>query len=113
MHQVISTLNPMEGPNFVSVYIDDLLVYVKTLDEHLHHLSRVTDRLREVNLKLQLAKCYFCRQTIEFLGHVLTPQGVLPNPKHVMTVQNFPSPCNITEFHQFLGFASTLHCSVC
>ena len=64
IHQVISTLNLMEGPNFVSVYIDDLLVYSKTSDEHLYHLtSTVMDRLREVDLKLQPAKCYFCRQT--------------------------------------------------
>ena len=106
MLQVISTLNPMEGPNFVSVYIDDLLVYSKTLDEHLYHLSRVMDRLREVNLKLQPAKCYFCRQIVEFLGHVLTPQGLLPNPKRVMAAQNFSAPCNITELRQFLGLAS-------
>ena len=56
MHQVISTLNPMGGPSFVSIYIDDLLVYSRALDDHLHHLGRVMNRLREVNLKLQLAK---------------------------------------------------------
>ena len=106
MHQVISTLNLMEGPSFVSVYIDDLLVYSRTLDDHLRHLSRVMDRLREVNLKLQPAKCYFCWQTVEFLGHVLTPQSLLPNPKHVMVVQDFPTPCNVTELRQFLGVAS-------
>ena len=91
MHQVISTLI-LEGPNFVSVYIDDLLAYSKTLDEYLYHLCRDMDRLREVILKLQPAKCYFCRQTMEFLGHVLIPQGLLPNPKHVMAVQNFLAP---------------------
>ena len=106
MHQVISTLNPMKGPSFVSVYIDDLLVYSRTLEDHLRHLGMVMDRLREVNLKLQPAKCYFCRQTVEFLGHVLTPQGLLPNPKRVMAVQDFPAPCNVTELRQFLGLAS-------
>ena len=106
MHEVVSTLNPMGGQSFVSVYIDDLLVYSKTLDEHLHHLGRVMDRLREVNLKLQPAKCHFFRQTVEFLGHVLTPQGLLPNPKQVTAVQNFPTPQNITELRQFLGLAS-------
>ena len=106
MHQVISTLNLMKGPSFVSVYIDDLLVYSRTLEDHLRHLGMVMDRLREVNLKLQPAKCYFCRQTVEFLGHVLTPQGLLPNPKRVMAVQDFPTPCNVTELRQFLGLAS-------
>ena len=92
MHQVISTLNPLKGPSFDSVYIDDLLVYSRALEEHLTHLSKVMNRLREVNLKLQPAKCYFCKQTVEFLGHVLTPQGLLPNPKRVTAVQNFPVP---------------------
>ena len=96
----------MKGPSFVSVYIDDLLVYSKTLEEHLNHLSKVMNRLREVNLKLQPAKCYFCKQTVEFLGHVLTPRGLLPNPKRVTAVQNFPVPCNVTELRQFLGLAS-------
>ena len=46
MHKVDSTLNPMEGQSFVSVYIDDLLIYSKTSDDHLYHLGRVMDRLR-------------------------------------------------------------------
>ena len=96
----------MNGPSFVSVYIDDLLVYFKTFEDHLYHLSKVLTRLREVNLKLQPVKCHFFRQTVEFLGHVLTSQDLLPNPKCVTAVQNFLTPCNITEFCQFLGLAS-------
>ena len=52
MHNIISTLNPMGGPSFISVYTDDLLVYSRTLDDYLDYLDRVIDRLREVNLKL-------------------------------------------------------------
>ena len=59
MHEIVSTLNPMGGSSFVTIYIDDLLVYFKTLEDHLHHLGRVMDKLREVNLKLQPAKCHF------------------------------------------------------
>ena len=51
-HEVISTLNPMGDPSFIRVYIDNLLVYSRTLDDYLHHLGRVKDRLREVKLKL-------------------------------------------------------------
>ena len=71
----------MEGPNFVTVYIDDLLVYSRTWKEYLHHLARVMDRLREVNLKLKPIKCHFIRQSVQFLGHVLTPQRLQPNPQ--------------------------------
>ena len=58
MQQVISSVNV---PNFVSVYINDLLVYSQTLEEHLVHLSKVMDKLREVNLKLKPSKCHFVR----------------------------------------------------
>jgi len=90
-------LNPLEGPSFVGVYIDDLLVYSKTLDKHLQHLGMVMDRLREVNLKLQPTKCHFFRQSVEFLGHILTPQGLMPNTKQVASVKDFPVPQNVTD----------------
>ena len=106
MQQVISDVNPMEGPNFVSVYIDDLLVYSQTLEEHLIHLSKVMDKLREVNLKLKPSKCHFVRQSVEFLGHILTPEGLQPNPKQVAAVQEFPVPQNVHEVRQFLGLTS-------
>ena len=106
MQQVISSVNPMEGPNFVSVYIDDLLVYSQTLEEHLVHLGKVMDKLREVNLKLKPSKCHFVRQSVEFLGHILTPKGLQPNPKQVAAVQEFPVPRNVSELRQFLGLTS-------
>ena len=86
MHQVINPLNPIDGPSFVSVYMDDLLVYSKTLDDHLDNLRKVLNRLREVNMKLQPVKCHFFRQTVEFFGHVLTSQGLLPNPRRITAV---------------------------
>ena len=104
MQQVISGVNPMEGPNFVSVYIDDLLVYSQTLEEHLIHLSKVMDKLREVNLKLKPSKCHFVRQCVEFLEHILTPEGLQPNPKQVAAVQEFPVPQNVHEVCQFFGY---------
>jgi len=64
------------------------------------------DRLREVNLKLQPAKCHFFRQSVEFLGHILTPQGLMPNSKLVAAVKDFPTPQNVTDLRRFLGLAS-------
>ena len=106
MQQVIGVLNLLEGLNFVSVYIDDLLVYSKTLEEYLQHLSMILDRRREVNLKLQPAKCHFFRQSIEFLGHIPTPQGLMPNAKQVAAVKDFPVPQNVTDLCRFLSLAS-------
>ena len=93
---MINGLNPLEGLNFIIVYIDDLLVYSRTWKEHLNHLARVMDRLREVNLKLKPTKCHFVRQSVKFLDHVLTPQGLQPNPRQVAAVKGFPVPQNIS-----------------
>ena len=106
MQQVLQGLNPEEGPDFVSVYIDDVLVFSHTLTEHLQHLRLVIQRLQKVGLKLKPAKCHFVRQEVEYLGHLITPQGLKPNPKLVAAVQEFPAPCNIREVRQFLGLSS-------
>jgi len=86
--------------SFVTVYIDDLLIYSRSWQEHLDHLSRV---MRKVNLKLKLSKCHFVRKSV---GHGLTPEGLQPNPGKVTAVQAFPAPRNISELHQFLGLTS-------
>ena len=98
MEQVISSLNPLEGPNFVAVYIDDLLIYSKSWQEHLDHISKVMERLREVNLKLKLSKCHFVRKSVEFLGHILTPKGLQPNPSKVTAVERFPTCLSCVSF---------------
>ena len=59
-----------------------------------------------MNLKLKLSKCHFIRKSVEFLGQVLTPQGLQPNPGKVTAVQAFPAPHNMSELCQFLGLTS-------
>ena len=73
-------LNPQGGQAFVSVYIDDILVYLRTLEEHLTHLRLVLERIQKAGLKLKLAKCAFIRKEVEYLGHILTPEGLKTNP---------------------------------
>ena len=70
MQQVLAGVNPDQGPNFVAAYIDDLLVFSSSLQTHLDHLNRVMKRIREVGLKVNLSKCQFIRQEVEYLGHV-------------------------------------------
>ena len=76
-------LNPEDGPDFVSVYIDDILVFSKTLEEHLLHLERVLKRIIDVGLKLKPAKCQFFRQEVEYLGHTITLSGLKTSNRHV------------------------------
>ena len=106
MQRVLHGLNPEEGPDFVSVYLDDVLVFSETLEEHLRHLHSVMDRLAAAGLKLKPSKCRFIRQEVEYLGHVLTPNGLKPNPERVTAVTNFPIPQSVREVRQFLGLAS-------
>ena len=106
MQQVLMGLNPEDGPDFVSVYIDDVLVFSKTLEEHLHHLELVLKRVIEVGLKLKPVKCQFFRQEVEYLGHTITPLGLKTSSRHVAAVDKFPTPTNIREVRRFLGMAS-------
>ena len=106
MQRVLMDLNPAAGPDWVVVYIDDVLVFSRTLEEHLHHLQRVITRLQEVGLKLKPAKCHFARDQVEYLGHLITPNGLKPNPKLVAAVREFPTPQDLKTVRQFLGLSS-------
>ena len=106
MQRAISDLNPPEGPDFVGVYVDDLLISSRTFEEHLDHLSKVMSRLRSANLKLKLTKCHFVRPRVEYLGHVISSAGLSPNPKQVAAVSNYPQPQSLTQVRQFLGLTS-------
>ena len=103
MQQVISGVNPADGPDFVCVYIDDLLVLSCSLKEHLRHLRSVMERLQQANLKLKPSKCHFLRQSVEFLGHIITPLGLQPNPRQTAAVQDFSVLPSIHQLRKFLG----------
>ena len=106
MQSVLMGLNPVDGNQFVSVYIDDVLVYSRTLPEHLEHLQLVIQRIQQASLKLKPSKCSFVREEVEFLGHVLTPEGLKTNPRIVEAVKEYRQPQNVKEIRQFLGLSS-------
>ena len=81
MQKVLKGLNPEDGNHFVSVYIDDILVYSRTLEEHLEHLKLVMQRIERAGLKLKPNKCCFVKEEVEYLGHILTPNGLKTNPR--------------------------------
>ena len=106
MQRVISGLNPDGGTAFVAAYLDDILVFSKTLPEHLDHLKTVISRLRSVDLKLKPSKCKFVCKEVEYLGHVITSSGLRPNARLTEAVRNFPRPENVGAVRRFLGLAS-------
>ena len=82
------------------------IIFSRSLEEHLHHIGQVLDRLQEAGLKLKPSKCHFVCQQVEYLGHLITPRGLLPNPKKVGAVVDFPVPTSVTQVRQFVGLAS-------
>ena len=89
-------------PN-VSVYIDDLLVSGSTEEEHLHTLEAVLDRLSNTGMKLKLSKCFFLLPSVEYLGHVISAEGIRPSTEKTRAITNAPAPQNITQLRSFLG----------
>lgn len=85
------------------VYIDDIIIYGKTIEEHNKNLRTLFERLRQVGLKLQPDKCEYLRPELEYLGHVISEHGIQPNPNRIVKVKNYPVPKNPKEIKQFLG----------
>ena len=106
MQRVLAGLNPDAGPDFVAVYIDDVLVFSRTLEEHLSHLQAVIERIQEAGLKLKPVKCSFAHSEVEYLGHLVTPEGLKTKQKLVEAITQFPQPTDVRGTRRFLGLAS-------
>lgn len=98
----------LSGLNWKSsiAYLDDIIVFSHTFEQHLSHLSEIFERFRKQNLKLSPNKCQFFRREVPFLGHIVDKQGVRPDPSKTEAVANYPTPKNISEIRSFLGLAS-------
>jgi hypothetical protein len=92
--------------NGVVVYLDDINVYSKTFEEHLEKLEEVFRRLKDAGLKLKPSKCFFAEPELAFLGHIISREGILPDPGKIDKVKNFPRPTTRTEIRSFIGLAS-------
>ena len=90
---------------FVVVFIDDILVFSKTEEEHEQHLRMVLDKLREHQLYAKFRKCEFWLREVGFLGHVLTEEGLSVDPAKIEAVTEWQSPSNVKEVRSFLGLA--------
>uniref|UniRef100_A0A8C5LZN7 ribonuclease H n=1 Tax=Leptobrachium leishanense TaxID=445787 RepID=A0A8C5LZN7_9ANUR len=102
MEKTVGDMNLIE----VLVYLDDIIVFGKTLEEHEQRLEKVLKRLHEEGLKLSLQKCQFCLPSVTYLGHVVSAEGVSTDPRKLEAVASWPRPRNVTELRSFLGFCS-------
>ena len=90
---------------FVIVYIDDILVYSKTEDEHAEHLRLILTKLREHRLYAKFSKCEFWLKELIFLGHVVSAQGVSIFPDKIQSILDWKSPASVKDVRSFLGLA--------
>ena len=87
-------------------YLDDILVFSRTVAEHISRLDTVFTRLAEYGLKLARRKCDFFRREVRYLGHRVSADGIATDPEKVTAVQNWPTPETLKQLRSFLGFAA-------
>src|ERR1700675_468903 len=90
---------------FLIVYLDDIVVYSKSLDEHLHHLELIFSRLCEHKLYAKLERCQFMQNEIKFLGHLVSAEGICVNPDKVKAIVDWPTPKTVKDVRAFLGIS--------
>ena len=100
MHDCLGGLNM----NWCIVYLDDIIIFSDTKEEHLKRLEAVFQKLSAAGLKLKPSKCFFFREEIEYLGHVVSGKGVATNPRKVEAVTRWPTPKTVYDVRSFLGF---------
>jgi hypothetical protein len=96
----------------IVVFIDDILIYSKTSEEHKEHLWKVLERLRSEKLYAKLKKCEFWLDNVSFLGHVIYRKGVAVNSEKVKVVVKWTRPASVFEIRSFLGLAGYYRCFI-
>lgn len=98
----------MNDPVFqiVLIYLDDLLVFLPTFQDHLVRLETVLKRLRETGLKVKMERCHFLQSEVRFLGHQVSAQDIGTDPVKISAVQTWQIPTTVKELSSFLGFCS-------
>ena len=91
---------------FVVVFLDDILVFSKTWEDHQHHLQTVLETLRNSELYCKQSKCEFGVREVLFLGHKINGTSISPDPKKISAVETWPTPSSVTDVRKFLGFAN-------
>ena len=102
MNAVFRGLTPMQ----CLVYLDDIIIFSHTFDEHLVRLKSVLEALRNAHLKVKLRKCHLLCAEVKFLGHIVSAKGIATDPDKTKAVREWPVPTSVKTLQSFLGFAS-------
>ncbi|GFT76149.1 retrovirus-related Pol polyprotein from transposon 412 [Trichonephila clavipes] len=88
------------------IYLDDVIIGGRTFEEHLQNIRKVLSKLRDANLKLNPSKCKFFQKEVNYLGHIISAEGVRTDPEKVSAVKNWKRPENLRELRSFLGLCT-------
>lgn len=91
--------------NICLIYLDDVIIFSKTHQEHLERLEKVFQRIRESGLKLSPKKCKFFKEEVVYVGHSVSAAGIRPDPEKTEVIRNWPTPTTPEDVQRFLGFA--------
>ena len=105
MNQVLQGLDG----NICLICLDDIIIFSATIEQHLFRLRCVLHRLRASNLTLNPDKCFFGQSSVLFLGHIVSQDGIQPNPEKTQAVREFPRPRNVKDVRAFIGLASSYY----
>lgn len=95
--------------DFCFVYIDDIIIYSDTLQDHIKHLNTILQRLTQANLTLNMKKCHFFKQQFKFLEHIVSARGVEVDPEKTQAITQYPPPQDLKSLQCFLGLVGWYH----
>jgi hypothetical protein len=94
---------------FVVAYLDDILIFSQTKEQHIGHVQAILKKLHHTKLQLKAKKCEFHVQETDFLGHQITNEGIQTDYNKVQVIQEWPVPTNLRELQQFIGMVNYYH----
>jgi len=107
--RLMNTIFDGDLDKFVQIFLDDILVFSRSIEEHLGHLRRVLSVLRQHQLFAKMSKCEFGLPAVTYLGHVVSTDGISTDPSKVAAVRDWPKPKDAHQVRQFLGLAGYYH----
>lgn len=97
---------PCPSPNDIHTYVDDILLSSPSFEDHINTLEWIFHKIAQAGLTLKFKKCHFNKKEIKFLGHFISPKGMIMDPDKVKALQNFPEPRNKKDLQSFFGFCN-------
>ena len=88
------------------IYLDDIIIFSKTPDDHITRLKGVFEKLAKAGLKLKPSKCEFFRSSLKYLGHIVSKDGIATDPRKIEAIQKWPQPKTVTDVRSFTGFTN-------